>query len=62
MTRFNVSVQFPDRTDFNKLRALALLWGKTQGATVAYLVDVEIKRRGLQLGPILSKRRVGKQS
>ena len=62
MTRYNNSVQFPDRVCFDRFRALALLWGKTQGQTVAKLVDDEIKKQGLQLGATLSTGGVAKQS
>ena len=50
MSRHNVTVHFPNRANYNRLRTLALAWGIPIGATLAKLVDRDIKKRGILFG------------
>lgn len=49
-TRFNATIQFPDRSDYLKLKALSIVMDETIGATLVRLIEAESERKGLKIG------------
>lgn len=49
-TRHNVTIQFPDRANYDRLKELAQAWGITLGAAISKLVDKDVKLRGISMG------------
>ena len=58
MSRHNVTVQFPQRVNYDRLRALSRLWDEPLGEIIAKLVDEDIKKRGIVFEGEGHKRRV----
>ena len=56
MSRFNVTVQFPDRAAYTRLQVLAKCMGSSMGATISQLVEEDIQERGIRLGKELDKK------
>ncbi len=49
MSRHNVTVQFPSRNDYDKLRVVALIDGQPIGRVLSRLVNADITKRGIRL-------------
>lgn len=57
--RFSCSVQFPEHRTLENLRFLSALLGEFQGDLIKRLVEEDIKKLGLKLGPELEKNFLG---
>ena len=49
-SRFNATIQFPDKADYLKLKALSIVMDETIGATLVRLIDAEADKQGLKIG------------
>ena len=49
-SRFNATIQFPDKLGYLKLKALSIVMDETIGATLVRLIDAEADKQGLKIG------------
>lgn len=50
LSRFNATIQFPDKSNYLKLKALSIIMDETIGATLVRLIDAEADKQGLKVG------------
>lgn len=49
MSRYNSTIQFPEKNDYDRLRELAKMEGTTIGETIDNLVDAEESSLGIKI-------------
>ena len=49
-SRFNATIQFPDKMEYLKLKALSIVMDETIGATLVRLTNAEAEKQGLKVG------------
>ncbi len=59
MSRYNKTVRFPDRINYERVCALSEILGMPIGRVIAILVDKDMEERGIRLG---KRRGIAKQA